>query len=250
MPPPVAFVTGAGRGVGRAIARRLARDGYAVALAGRSEAALASAADEIRGSGGVALAVRCDVASRADVDAAVTATEGSLGPVDVLVNNAGVAGSAPFASMPDELWDRTIEVNLTGTYNCLRRIAPGMFERRRGRIINIASTAGKVGYAYTAAYVASKHGVLGLTRAVALEAARYGVTVNAICPGWINSEMTEASIARIAGRTGRTHADARHTLEAMNPSGRLIEPSEVADLCAHLISDAGASRNGEAIDLQ
>ena len=246
----VALVTGAGRGVGRAIALRLARDGYALALAGRSEAGLAKTADDIRGSGAAILAVRCDVGSRTDVDAAVSGIESTLGAVDVLVNNAGVAGSAPFATMPDELWDRTIEVNLTGTYNCMRRIAPGMFERRRGRIINIASTAGKVGYAYTAAYVASKHGVLGLTRAVALEAARYGVTVNAICPGWINSEMTDASIARIAERTGRTAAEARQTLEAMNPSGRLIDPSEVAELCADLISDAGAARNGEAIDLQ
>ncbi len=250
MSRPVAFVTGAGRGVGRAIALRLARDGYALALAGRSEPALAETADEIRRSGGAALALRCDVARRADVDAAVSGTEGALGLVDVLVNNAGVAESAPFSSMSDELWDRTIEVNLTGTYNCMRRIAPGMFERRRGRIINIASTAGKVGYAYTAAYVASKHGVLGLTRAVALEAVRFGVTVNAICPGWIDSEMTDASIARIAARTGRTAAEARQTLESMNPSGRLIEPSEVADLCADLISAAGAARNGEAIDLQ
>ena len=250
MTRPVAFVTGAGRGVGRAIALRLARDGYAVALAGRSEPALVETADEIRRSGGAALALRCDVGRRTDVDAAVSRTEEALGPVDALVNNAGVAESAPFSSMSDELWDRTIEVNLTGTYNCMRRIAPGMFERRRGRIINIASTAGKVGYAYTAAYVASKHGVLGLTRAVALEAARFGVTVNAICPGWIDSEMTDASIARIAARTGRTAAEARHTLESMNPSGRLIEPYEVADLCADLISDAGAARNGEAIDLQ
>jgi NAD(P)-dependent dehydrogenase (short-subunit alcohol dehydrogenase family) len=250
MSRPVAFVTGAGRGVGRAIALRLSQDGYAVALAGRTAAALTRTAEEIRASGAPMLAVRCDVGSRTDVDAAVGDTERTLGPVDVLVNNAGIAESAPFASMSDALWDRTIEINLTGTYNCMRRIAPGMFARRRGRIINIASTAGKVGFPYTAAYVASKHGVLGLTRAVALEAARFGVTVNAICPGWIDSEMTEASIARIVERTGRTHADAKRTLEAMNPSGRLIEPAEVADLCAHLASDAAADRNGEAIDLQ
>ena len=250
MSRPVAFVTGAGRGVGRAIALRLSRDGYALALAGRTAAPLAATADEIRAAGAAVLAVRCDVASRAEVDAAVSAAEAALGVVDVLVNNAAMAESAPFASMPDALWDRTIGINLTGTYNCMRRIAPGMFERRRGRIINIASTAGKAGYPYTAAYVASKHGVLGLTRAVALEAVRFGVTVNAICPGWIDSEMTDTSIARIAERTGRTPADARRTLETMNPSGRLIQPSEVADLCAYLASEAGADRNGEAIDLQ
>jgi NAD(P)-dependent dehydrogenase (short-subunit alcohol dehydrogenase family) len=250
MSRPVAFVTGAGRGVGRAIALRFSREGYAVAVAGRTEAALTSAADEIGASGPPVLVVRCDVGNRADVDNAVRETESALGVIDVLVNNAGIAESAPFASMPDALWDRTIEINLTGTYNCMRRIAPGMFQRRRGRIINIASTAGKIGFPYTAAYVASKHGVLGLTRAVALEAARFGVTVNAICPGWIDSDMTHASIARIAERTGRTHADAKRTLEAMNPAGRLIEPAEVADLCAHLASDAAADRNGEAIDLQ
>ena len=250
MSRPVAFVTGAGRGVGRAIALRLSRDGYALALAGRTAAPLAATADEIRAAGAAVLAVRCDVASRPEVDAAVSAAEAALGAVDVLVNNAAMAESAPFASMPDALWDRTIGINLTGTYNCMRRIAPGMFERRRGRIINIASTAGKAEYPYTAAYVASKHGVLGLTRAVALEAVRFGVTVNAICPGWIDSEMTDTSIARIAERTGRTPADARRTLETMNPSGRLIQASEVADLCAYLASEAGADRNGEAIDLQ
>ena len=187
MSRPVAFVTGAGRGVGRAIALRLSGDGYAVAVSGRSDGPLRATTAMIKDQSGEAIALTCDVSRRDAVDAAIARAEASLGPLDVLVNNAGIAESAPFASMPDEMWDRVLGVNLTGTYNTMHRVAPGMFERGRGAIINIASTAGKVGFPYTAAYVASKHGVLGLTRAVALEAGRYGVRVNAICPGWVNS---------------------------------------------------------------
>ena len=165
MARPVAFITGAGRGVGRAIAVRLARDGYAVAVVGRSLAPLRKVSIEIAAAGGTAHPVVCDVAARGDVQHAVREAERLMGPVDVLVNNAGIAESAPFATMDDELWERTLAVNLTGTFHCMRAIVPGMFERRRGRVINIASAAAKVGFAYTAAYVASKHGVLGLTRA-------------------------------------------------------------------------------------
>ena len=250
MSRPVAFVTGAGRGVGHAIALRLARDGYAVAVAGRSAAPLHATATAIHDQAGAAVALTCDVCRRDEVDAAIIRAESVLGHIDVLVNNAGIAESAPFVSMPDEMWDRVLGVNLTGTYNTMRRVAPGMFERGRGAIINIASTAGKVGYPYTAAYVASKHGVVGLTRAVALEAARYGVRVNAICPGWINTAMTDTSIARIVERTGRTEAEAREMLMTMNPRGRLIEPAEIADLCAQLLAPDAAAMNGEAIDIQ
>lgn len=246
----VAFVTGAGRGVGRAIALRLARDGYAVTVAGRSPAALDTTADAILQASGAALVVTCDVTDRAQVTAAVEQTTAAFGDIDVLVNNAGISASAPFTTMPDTLWDETIAVNLTGAYNCMRRIAPGMFARRRGRIINVASTAASTGYPYTAAYVASKHGLLGLTRAVALEARKFGVTVNAVCPGWIDSDMTTASIARIVERTGRSVDQARQTLAAMNNSGRLIAPDEVAAVCAHLASPAAAEVNGEAIDIQ
>lgn len=244
-----AFVTGAGRGVGRAIAHRFARDGYAVALAGRSESHLHETAAAIAAAGGRALPFVCDVASRDDVCRAVAAAERQLGPIDVLVNNAGISESAPFVSMDDELWERTLATNLTGTYHCMRAVAPGMFARGSGRIINIASSAGKVGYPYTAAYVASKHGVLGLTRAVALEAAPRNVTVNAICPGWIDSDMTERAIARIAGKTRRTPEEARRALEAMNPQGRLIRPEEVAEVAAFLASPEGAGTNGAAIDI-
>lgn len=244
-----AFVTGAGRGVGRAIALRFAQDGYAVALAGLTASHLNAGVRTIVDAGGTAHPFVCDVSARSQVNRAVEAAEAQFGPIDVLVNNAGISESAPFASMTDELWERTLAVNLTGTYYCMRAVAPGMFARRSGRIINIASSAAKVGYAYTAAYVASKHGVLGLTRAVAIEAASRGVTVNAICPGWIDGDMTDRSIARIAEKSGRTAADARRTVEAMNPQGRLIRPEEVAEAAAFLASAAGAATNGDAMDV-
>ena len=244
-----ALVTGAGGGVGRAIALRFAADGYAVTLAGRTLSSLQEAASAIETAGGTAHPLVCDVASRDDVHRGVEGAERDLGPVDVLVNNAGVSESAPFVSMDDELWERTLAINLNGTYHCMRAVAPGMFSRRRGRIINIASSAGKVGYPYTAAYVASKHGVLGLTRSVAIEAASRGVTVNAICPGWIDTAMTERSAARIAARTGRPLTDAREVLAGMNPQGRLIHPDEVAAVAAFLASPDGAGTNGEAIDI-
>lgn len=249
MSRPVVFITGAGRGVGRAIALRFAHDGYAVAVVGRSSTSLDEVREAIAAAGGEAQPIVCDVAVRNEVQRAVGDAEQRLGPIDVLVNNAGVAESAPFAKMDDELWERTLSVNLTGTYYCMRAVVPGMFERRSGRVINIASAAAKVGFPYTAAYVASKHGVLGLTRAVALEAEPRGVTINAICPGWLNTGMTDQSIERIVAKTGGNRADVRATLAKMNPQGRLIEPEEVADVAAFLASADGARVNGQAIDV-
>lgn len=231
------------------MALRFAKDGYAVAVAGRSEPHLRETSDAISAAGSDALVVACDVTIREEVRRAVAATGRELGPIDVLVNNAGIAESAPFASMSDELWDRVLSVNLTGTYNCMRAVVPGMFDRRRGRVINIASVAARVGFPYTAAYVASKHGVLGLTRAVALEAQGRGVTVNAICPGWLNTPMTQQSIARIVEKTGRTAAEARRALEEMNPQQRLIEPEEVAEVAAYLASPAADGINGQDLDI-
>jgi NAD(P)-dependent dehydrogenase (short-subunit alcohol dehydrogenase family) len=250
MPRPVVFVTGAGRGVGRAVATAFAAGGYDVALAGRSEAALRDLADEIARQTGVrSLPILCDVGQRESVVTAISSAEREVGDIDVLVNNAGVADSAPFTRMTDELWDQMLAVNLTGTYLCMRAVLPAMFARGRGRVINIASTAGRTGYRYTAAYCAAKHGVVGLTRAVALEAAPMGVTVNAICPGWTDTDMTSASIARIAENTGRSSADARRTLERMNPQGRLITPEEVAALAVFLASPEARGINGQALGI-
>jgi 3-hydroxybutyrate dehydrogenase len=247
--PSVVFVTGAARGAGRAIALSFARAGYAVAAAGRSEAALLPLRDELNGLGAEALAVVCDVTDRGAIERAAAKTEGQFGPIDVLVNNAGVADSAPFSTMSDDMWDRLLAVNLTGTYYCMRAIVPRMFERGRGRVVNIASTAGKTGFPYTAAYCASKHGVLGLTRAVALEAASKGVTVNAICPGWLDTDMTRDTVDRIVRITRRSAADARAALERMNPQGRLIEPDEVAALAVFLASPEARGINGQALSV-
>jgi 3-hydroxybutyrate dehydrogenase len=249
MPASVVFITGAGRGIGRAIATRFARGGSAVALAARSHPQLLDVADEIRALGGDSRVLVCDVTDRSSVQAAVADAERQLGPIDVLVNNAGGADSAPFATMSDEMWERILAVNLTGTYHCMRAVIPSMFERRRGRVINIASIAGLTGFSYTAAYCAAKHGVIGLTRAVAHEAASKGVTVNAICPGWVDTDMTRASIERIARTTGRTTESARSALERMSPQGRLIAPEEVAAAAIFLASPDAHGINGQTLSV-
>jgi 2-hydroxycyclohexanecarboxyl-CoA dehydrogenase len=246
---PVVFVTGAGRGAGRAIARRFAGDGFAVAATGRSEGSLGDVTAEIAAHGGIALPLVCDVTDRHAVERAVSEATERLGTVDVLINNAGAADSAPFVTMDDALWERLLAVNLHGTYYCMRAILPAMFARGRGRVINVASIAGKTGFAYTAAYCASKHAVVGLTRAVALEAAGRGVTVNAICPGWLNTDMTRESLARIVAKTGCSPESARATLEEMNPQRRLIEPEEVAALAAFLASPDAGGINGQALNV-
>jgi 3-hydroxybutyrate dehydrogenase len=245
----VALVTGGGRGIGRAIALALARDGFDVAVVGRSRATLDGVAHEIDGIGRRSFAATCDVTSARDVGGAVEAVRGRLGRIDVLVNNAGVAESAPLKNLDEAHWDRTIAVNLKGTYLCTRAVLEEMVGRGSGRIINIASIAGRVGFAYTSAYCASKHGVLGFTRAAALELARKGVTVNAICPGWVDTEMTVSSIERIVRTTGRSAAEARRALEAMSPQQRLIRPEEVAAVAVFLAGDAAAGITGQAIDV-
>jgi 3-hydroxybutyrate dehydrogenase len=245
----VVLVTGGGRGIGRAIALAMARAGAAVAVAARTVADLDAVAREASDAGLSAMAVPCDVTQAASVARATAEAGRRIGPIDVLVNNAGLAESAPLPHLDEEAWARTIAVNLTGTYLCTRAVLPSMIERRRGRIINVASIAGKVGFAYTSAYCAAKHGVLGFTRAVALEVASKGVTVNAICPGWVDTGMTAASIARIVEKTGRTAAEARATLEAMSPQRRLIQPEEVAAVAMFLASEAAHGITGQALNV-
>jgi 3-hydroxybutyrate dehydrogenase len=243
------FVTGGSRGIGEAIARAFAGGGYAVAVGARTQDRLEAVAARLNGLGVPAVAVSCDVTAADSVRHAVDHVVRTLGPIDVLVNNAGFVASAPFREVDERLWSDTIAVNLTGTYTCTAAALPGMLSRGWGRIINVASTAGRKGYAYTTAYCAAKHGVVGLTRALALEVATRGVTVNALCPGWVDTEMTRDSVDRIVVRTGRTPDAARAALEAMSPQRRLMTPDEVAGAALFLASDVARGINGQAIVL-
>ena len=173
----------------------------------------------------------------------------ALGPVSMLVNNAGQAESAPFGKTSPELWQRMLDVNLTGTFLCTQSALPDMLAARAGRIVNIASTAGQRGYAYVAAYVAAKHGVIGLTRALALEMAQKGITVNAVCPGYTETEILRQSINNVMAKTGRSEAEARAEFAQSNPQRRMVQPQEVADAVQWLCSDAAASITGQSISV-
>ena len=239
-----ALVTGGGRGIGRAIAARLAADGVRVVVAGRTEAEIAEVSKEIDG-----LPLRVDLGDRADVARALEWVGREVGRVDVLVNNAGIAASAPFDKTSDAMWDTTFEVNVRAPFALSRALIPGMISAGFGRVINIASNAGRMGYAYTAAYCAAKHAMVGMTRALAAEIARSGVTVNAVCPGWVDTRMVDEATARIAGKTGRTEGDARAALAAMSPQNRLMEASEVAHLVAALCAAEARGIHGQAIPI-
>ena len=243
--PHVALVTGGGRGIGRAIVLALARRGVAVAIAARTRADIDRTADEARGLGTGIMAIELDVTDAEQIDRAVSAVDESFGPVDVLVNNAGIAESAPFAKTDPSLWDRHLRVNATGPYLLARAVLPGMRDRRWGRIVNLASLAGLYGAAYVTAYVASKHALVGLTRALALEVAGTGVTVNAICPGYVATDLVWRSARNISERTGNSFEESVAVLARMNPGGRLIDPGEVAEAVVRLVEDDRT--NGETI---
>ncbi|MGH2859639.1 MAG: SDR family NAD(P)-dependent oxidoreductase [Solirubrobacteraceae bacterium] len=233
-------VTGGTRGIGRAAVERFAAAGERVVALGRDAGALAALATA---QGIEALA--CDVTD----EAAVEAVFGSIGAVDVLVNNAGIAESAPVHRTTLEVWQRHLEVNATGSFLCLRAVVGGMRQRGRGTIVNVASVAGLTGSPYTAAYTASKHALIGLTRAAASELAGTGVTVNAVCPGYVRTEMTDRTISNIVQRTGRSAEQAQEALTGMTRLGRLLEPDEVADAIIYLASPAAAAINGQALVL-
>jgi len=241
----VAVVTGGGTGIGALVAKRLAERGARVFVAGRRLDPLKEVAGSICAAGGHATAVRCDVTRPEEV--AALATE--VGHADIVVNNAGVAKSAPITKMDDAHWHEAIAVNLTGTFLVTRAFIGGMTDRGWGRVVNVASVAGKIGFKYTAAYSAAKHGVLGFTRSVALEVAHKGVTVNAVCPGWVETDMSDAAIGNIVAKTKMTPEQAMRTLADQSPQKRLMTAEEVAALVEFLCSDDAANLTAQAINL-
>ncbi|PYS46981.1 MAG: 3-hydroxyacyl-CoA dehydrogenase [Acidobacteria bacterium] len=248
-----ALITGGGRGIGRAVAFAFAREGASVVVAARTEQEVARVAEEVKAETGArTMYATCDVSDRESVElvlADVRERIGAIGAIDILVNNAGIAESATLVKTSDELWQRHLAINLTGTFYFMRGALPAMVERGWGRIINIASIAGKTGAPYISAYSASKHGVLGLTRSVALEVASKGVTVNAICPGYVETDMTTRALENIEAKTGRPAADALEAIKRMSPQNRLITPEEVASLALLLASEEGRGINGQAINV-
>jgi NAD(P)-dependent dehydrogenase (short-subunit alcohol dehydrogenase family) len=246
-----AVVTGASRGIGRAIALALAANGANIAVSSRTQSDLDPLAAEIERMGRRAVAIQCDVTDPQQVIARLASAVlgDGLGGIDILVNNAGNAGSARFRDHPDDLWHRMLAINLTSVYYVTKVFAKPLMDQRSGRIITVASIASKVGGRYIAAYTAAKHGVLGLTRALAAEMLPYNVTVNAICPGYVDTPMTDANVANMVGMTGRSEEQVRATLASSSPQNRLMEPEEVANIAVFLALDASKGITGQAINL-
>jgi 3-hydroxybutyrate dehydrogenase len=244
-----ALVTGGGRGIGCAVALDLARAGVEVAVSARTRSHIEAVAAEASRLGVRAVAVAADVTRAEDVRALFRDARASLGPLDILINGAGIAASAPLVRTTDELWRQILETNLSGAFYCMREAMPEMAERGWGRVVNLASIAGKTGYPYISAYAASKHGLLGLTKCAALEMAARGVTVNAVCPGYVDTPMTDASVARIVEKTGRPAEEVRRTLEETSPQKRLFTVEEVSALVLFLCGEEARGITGQALSL-
>ena len=247
----IALITGGGRGIGRAIALAYAAEGADVVVAARTAAQVESVAQEITSQFPVkALALACDVSDVSSVEEMFQQTQKSFGrSPDILVNNAGIAESAPITKTDDALWQKHLAINLSGSFYCTRAALPSMIDRGWGRIINIASIAGKTGAPYIAAYSASKHGMLGLTRSTALEVAAKGITANAICPGYVDTEMTTRGVENITRKTGRSADEAMAAIRKMSPQNRLVTSEEVAALALLLASEEGFAINGQAVNV-
>ena len=245
----VVLVTGASGGIGEALAAGFAHTGATVVVSSRNEDKLHALAQRLKSDGAQALAVRCDVVKKEQVDALCAIVAEQVGTVQILINNAGIARAASFLQMEDRLWNEILRVNLTGTYHCCKAFLPGMIAQGWGRIINIASTTAKVAYSHVSAYASSKHGVLGLTRSLALETAKLGVTVNAICPGYVDTELTRENARRMADKTGKEVAEVLRLFAESSPQKRLIAPVEVAGLALMLASDKAGGITGQAINV-
>jgi NAD(P)-dependent dehydrogenase (short-subunit alcohol dehydrogenase family) len=243
--PRTCLVTGAGKGIGLAVAQSLSQRGHRVALAARGEAELKEVA---AGLPGPALVVPTDVTDPAQVEAMFAAVEREWGPVEVLVANAGAGAAASVVDTTDETWQRMLDLNLTAPFRCLRRALPAMLDAGFGRVVVVASVAAKRGEPMISAYAASKHGVLGLVRSAALEVARRGVTVNAVCPGYVDTPMTDASVEQIAVRTGRSLDEARQVLARQQPNRRLVDPAEVAGAVLLCVDNAAVNGQGLNVD--
>ncbi len=245
----IAWVTGAGRGIGKASALALARAGHDVALSARTGSELKETAKECRAHGVAAFVSVCDLTIPAEIEQTHEAIAKELGPVAVMVNNAGLARGIPFLKTTPEDMELHWRTNLMSAYHCSRLVLPAMKDAGWGRIVNVASVAGKVGAPYTTAYAVSKHALLGLTRCLAQEFAKRGVTVNAVCPGYVDTPMTEKNIRLIAGQTGMDAQKVQKRLQAMSPQDRFVTPQEVAQEVAHLCQEGAGAINGQAITI-